>query len=177
MDTSELEELTREELPTYAANVNPGLTIETIDPTKYESKATPKLKVVIIAKTGEQLNDAKVIKHLLRRDRIRSSIYNISDVPTEDTITATEDMLAESIKNCCCVLSLVAEEHKHIAIRAWLAGRWCATWQVATDPTPYRLAVERVSSIPYYIRKIKSEYTKEMIADIKRQAFTHAEFK
>jgi hypothetical protein len=153
----------------------------TIDPTLYENNAAPKLKVIIVVSDNEeQIADANIVKHLLRRDRIRSSIHKVGTKSLEGVINTTEELLASSIKSACCTLILDAGLFKEVALRTWLTGRFTVSW-VNGKTTQYldhwaNAAISRPSHLSTKIREIKAKYTKELIHDIKKSAFTFAEF-
>jgi hypothetical protein len=158
--------------------------LEQLDPTLYENNAAPKLRVVIVvADDKNQIDDALILQHTLKRERIRSSIFVMSSNKHRGLITMDEIVLSNSIKSSCAVITLDPDTFKWIALRTWTAGRHIIAWfskEVSDNSylvSKYTSVIKRIGHIGSKVRSLKSEYTKDIIQNIKRSVFLLAEFK
>lgn len=150
------------------------------NPLLYLNNAVPKLRASIIVTTDEQgdIEDAHVVQQILKKDRIRSSVYEISKI--------TENTLAETIKSSCCVFVNNPAYFKDIAIRSMLSGRFVLTWFPTPSlsdecedyyNSPWCVHLRNISKVAEGVRYIKSQYRTGIIEDIRLFIMNRIDFK
>ena len=161
-------------------DVQQGIVPCVANPLQYINNAVPKLRATLLS-TGcfdGDPEDLEIIKTILKKDRIKSGIYDFSD---------SEDVISDAMKNSCVILVNSPEQFKAVATRAFLSGRYIITWfpELSSDITEeekdyyhssYCLLLRNISEVPQAVRKCRSSYTDKTVQEIREFILSRVEY-